>query len=107
MTNHMAMMMNMMMGGMMSDGGGFPGMMMNRGMMDDGMMMNPGMMNFSGFPGMMMGPGMMRSMAGSQTGSATVNGGWQSGNGTTVVLDGEGSALNASEIHVVVFPHLT
>ena len=88
MTNHMAMMMNMMMGGggMMSGGGGFPGMMMG-----------PGMMN----------PQMMMGMAGSQTGSATVDSGWQSGSSTTVVLEGDGSIHDASDICVMVFPHLT
>ncbi len=83
MTNHMAMMMGS--GGMMS-GGGFPGMMMG-----------PGMMN----------PQMMMGMAGSQTGSATVNSSWQSGSSTTLVLEGYGSAHNASDICVMVFPHLT
>jgi hypothetical protein len=112
MTNHIAMMMGMMMGsgGMMS-GGGFPGMMMGPGMMNPQMMM-PGMMNNSAFPGMMMGPGMMNpqmmmGMAGSQTGSATVNSSWQSGSSTTLVLEGYGSAHNASDICVMVFPHLT
>ena len=104
MTNHMTMMMNMMMGG---------GMM--GGMMRGPEMMNmPGMMmNNSEFPGMMRGPemmnmpGMMMNMAGSQTGSATVNSGWESGSSTTVMLEGDGSVHDASDICVIVFPHLT
>lgn len=112
MTNHMAMMNKMMMGHG-RDHGGYYG----------GMTMGPGMMNNSGFPDMMMdpnmmiGPGMMGDMpsdmmmmmaiAGSHTGSAVVNSGWQPGNSTSITLDGEGSARDASDICVMVFPHLT
>ena len=110
-TNHMAMMMM----GHGRDHGGYYG----------GMTMGPGMMNNSSFPGMMnpnmiMGPGMMGdmpsdmmmnmmmvAMAGSHTGSAVVNSGWQPGNSTSITLDGEGSARDASDICVMVFPHLT
>lgn len=95
MSNHMAMMMNMMMGG--SGHGGHSG----------GMMMGLGMMNFSGFPEMMMGPGQLTTAFQSQTGSTIVNSGWQTGNTIDVVLNGNGSAYDASDIHVMVFPHLT
>jgi uncharacterized membrane protein len=50
---------------------------------------------------------MMRSMAGSQTGSAVINSGWQSGSSISIILEGDGSAHEASDIHVMVFPHLT
>jgi hypothetical protein len=115
MTNHMATMNKMMMGHG-RDHGGYYG----------GMTMGPGLMNNSGFPGMMMnpnmmmGPGMMgdmssdmmmmmmmADMAGSHTGSAVVNSGWQPGNSTSITLDGEGSARDASDICVMVFPQLT
>jgi hypothetical protein len=68
-------------------------------------------------PGMMMGPGMMGGMhsnmmtmmstAGSHTGSAVVNSGWQSGSSISIMLEGEGSARDASDICVMIFPHLT
>jgi hypothetical protein len=110
-TNHMAMMNKMMMMGHGRDHGGYYG----------GMTMGPGVMNNSGFPGMMMNPNMMMepgmmgdmpsdmmmAMAGSHTGSAVVNSGWQPGNSTSITLDGEGSAGDASDICVMVFPHLT
>lgn len=50
---------------------------------------------------------MMMSMTGSQTGSAVVNSGWQSGSSISIILEGDGSAHEASDIHVMVFPHLT
>lgn len=78
MTNHMEMM-NMMMGG---------------GQMDMGMM--------GSTPS-----DMMMSMEGSQTGSAVINSGWQSGSSISIILEGDGSAHEASDIHVMVFPHLT
>jgi len=76
MTNHMAMMMNMMMG--------------------------PGMMD--GMPSNMMA---MMSTADSHTGSAVVNSGWQSGSSISIRLEGDTSARDASDICVMVFPHLT
>ncbi|MFL6522150.1 MAG: hypothetical protein ACJ71B_01580 [Nitrososphaera sp.] len=76
MTNHMTMMMNMMMGS---------GKMM--GDMHSGMM--------------------MMATAGSDTGSAVVNIGWQSGNTASITLEGDRSARDASDICVMVFPHLT
>ena len=103
MTNHMAMMMNMMMGpwmmnpGMMMNNSGFPNMMMN-----PGMMMGPGMMG-----GMHSNMMTMMSTAGSHTGSAVVNSGWQSGNSTSITLEGDRSVRDASDICVMVFPHLT
>ena len=59
--------------------------------------------------GMMMGGDrtMMMPMSGSQTGSAVVNSGWQSGSSINIMLEGEGLAHDASDIHVMVFPHLT
>jgi hypothetical protein len=132
-TNHEAMR-NMMMGGGMMGGGQMDMGMMNQGMMDMGGMNNTGRMMGGGGgeqmgggmmdmgtrnqTGMMMGTDssmmmggtpsdMMMSMAGSQTGSAVLNSGWQSGTTISVMLQGEGSAHDASEIHVMVFPHLT
>ena len=112
MTNHMAMM-NMMMG----YGGHYDGMNIGPGMMTAPNMM----MNNSGFPSMMMNPdmmmgsgvmgdmhsGMMMAMAGSHTGSAVLNSDWQSGNSTSITLEGDRSARDASDICVMVFPHLT
>ena len=49
----------------------------------------------------------MMPMSGSQTGSAVVNSGWQSGSSINIMLEGEGSAHDTSDIHVMVFPHLT
>jgi plastocyanin len=93
-TNHEAMR-NMMMGG----GGGEQ---MGGGMMGGGMMGADGNMMMNGTQS-----GMMMTTARSQTGSAVVNSGWQSGTTISVMLDGEGSAHDASDIHVMVFPHLT
>jgi hypothetical protein len=116
MTNHMSMM-NMMMGGGRNHGGYSDGMTMGQGMM-----INPNMMmNNSAFPSMMnpgmMGSGMMdgihpdmmmmMAMAGSHTGSAVVDIGWQSGSSTSITLEGDRSARDASDICVMVFPHLT
>ena len=42
----------------------------------------------------------------SLTGSTIANSGWESGGSITIRLDGE-SAYEASELHVMVFPHLT
>jgi hypothetical protein len=122
MTNHMAMM-NMMMGaGNDGDYGGYHGGGMT---MEPGMMTAPNMtmtMNNSGFPGMMMNPDIMMgsgimmgnmdsetmvAMAGSHTGSTVVNSGWRSGNSTSITLEGDTSARDASDICVMVFPHLT
>jgi hypothetical protein len=112
MTNHMAMMNMMMLGHGRDHGGYYSGMTMGPGMMAGPNMM----MNNSGFPDMMMGPGMMgdmhsgrmmMAMAGSHTGSAVVNSGWQSGNSTNITLEGDRSASDASDICVMVFPHLT
>jgi len=92
MTNHMAMMNKMMMGHGRDHSGYYGGMTMGPGMMGD----TPS--------DMMM---MMAAMAGSHTGSAVVNSGWQPGNSTSITLDGEGSARDASDICVMVFPYLT
>ena len=97
MTNHMAMMNMMMLGHGRDHGGYYSGMTMGPGMMSGPNMM----MNNSGFPDMMM------AMAGSHTGSAVVNSGWQSGNSTNITLEGDRSASDASDICVMVFPHLT
>jgi hypothetical protein len=105
MTNHMETM-NMMMGGGHMDMG-----MMNQGMMDIGGMNNTGGMMGGGHMDMgMMGnttSDMMMPIAGSQTGSAVVNSGWHSGSSISILLEGDGSAHEASDIHVMVFPHLT
>lgn len=101
----MAMMMNMMMGtGRGGDYDGYHG----------GMAMGPEMVTA---PDMMMGSGkmmgdmhsgmMMMATAGSDTGSAVVNIGWQSGNTASITLEGDRSARDASDICVMVFPHLT
>jgi hypothetical protein len=128
-TNHEAMRNMMRGGGGEQMGGGQMDMgMMNQGMMDMGGMNNTGRMMGGGGgmmdmgtgnqTGMMMGADssmmmggtpsdMMMSMAGSQTGSAVVNSGWQSGTTISIILEGDGSAHEASDIHVMVFPHLT
>jgi hypothetical protein len=115
MTNHMAMMMsNMMMGGssmgttsgnVMTMNPGIMGMesssMPARGMLgSNGAMMTGGTMN--GTQSSMMA--MMTSQ--SQSGSTVVNGGWQSGSTINVLLAGNGSVYDTSDICVMVFPHL-
>ena len=60
------------------------------------------MMGGGGFPGMMMEPGMMMTtMARPQTGSAVVDSGWQSGSSITIMLEGDEPAHDASDIHVI------
>jgi hypothetical protein len=121
MTNHMPMMM-MMMNNMMIGGGSIGNM--SRGIMT----MSPGMMGMSS--SMMPPTDMMSSndamgmigstvsgtqsrmitmmmMPQSQSGSTVINGGWQSGNTVNVPLVGNGSAYDAADLCVMVFPHLT
>ena len=42
----------------------------------------------------------------SQSGSTVVNAGWQSGSTINVLLAGNGSVYDTSDICVMVFPHL-
>ncbi|AIF85555.1 PLP-dependent enzyme, histidinol-phosphate/aromatic aminotransferase or cobyric acid decarboxylase [Candidatus Nitrososphaera evergladensis SR1] len=46
------------------------------------------------------------AMQRSQTGSTFVEGGWKSGVAVKVKLDGDSSAFEAQDIHVMVFPHI-
>jgi hypothetical protein len=47
------------------------------------------------------------TMSQSQSGSTIVNGGWQSGSTINILLAGDGSAYDAADLCVMVFPHLT
>jgi hypothetical protein len=103
MTNH-----SQMMGGMGSDSGH------GGGMMDSGMTgsqhsqqggMDMTMMGNS--TSMTMPHGAQSVMMETQTGSALVQSGWQTGSAFTIRLDGTSSAYDASDVHVMVFPHLT
>jgi hypothetical protein len=91
MTNHMGMMAGMenrWSNGMMSYG-----------------MMNTSAMGMYDMPGH--GNGTQYYMMHIQSGSSTADGGWESGDEVTVTLDGDSSAYEASDVHVMVFPHIT
>ncbi len=103
MTNHMAMM-NMMMGM-----GGFIGNNMSSVMIHSSMlgMANMGMMMGSNSSGIMM-DGTHSGMAmNSQIGSTVIENGWQPGRAINIKLEGNGSAFEASDLCVMVFPHIT
>lgn len=42
-----------------------------------------------------------------QSGSATVDAGWETGDEVQVTLDGNASAYDAADVHVIAFPHIT
>ena len=42
-----------------------------------------------------------------QSGSDLVEGGWESGEDVQITLDGDESVYEASDVHVMVFPHIT
>jgi hypothetical protein len=88
MTNHMGMMSN-----------GWNGGMMNNSMMD---MSGMGMYGMPAY-----GNGTQYHMMQTQSGSSTVDAGWELGDEVTVTLDGDLSAYDVSDVHVMVFPHIT
>lgn len=91
------------------------GMTNHRGMMDMmvgggmGGMVNPGMtsMNSMGAMTTNMTNSTQHGMIQMQSGSSTLDAGWESGDEVTITLDGDASAYDAADVHVMVFPHIT
>jgi hypothetical protein len=107
-TNHEQMMKDMMGGGSMGSGmggGSMGGMSGGMGQQSMGQGMTMGNNNNTQSMAMMT-MGQENNMQ-SQTGSSIIiEGGWLSGTTVKVKLDGDGSAFNAQDIHVMVFPHI-
>lgn len=104
MTNHMAMM-NMMMGM-----GGFSGNNMSSVMIHSstlGMANMRMMMGGSNSSGIMMDGTHSGIAMNSQIGSTVIENGWQPVRAINIKLEGNGSAFEASDLCVMVFPHIT
>ncbi|UVS69545.1 hypothetical protein [Nitrososphaera viennensis] len=103
MTNHNQMM-DMMHGGSSGMMGGMSGMTGGLSGMGQHGMSHGIMANNTQSTMMMIGH---EDAMQSQTGSALVQAGWKAGVTVKVNLDGNTSAFDAQDIHVMVFPHLT
>jgi hypothetical protein len=104
MTNHMAMMNMMMIGGF---SGNMSSMMVGSNMMmepDMGAMMGS---NRSGMTMTMMDEIHSGMAMNSQTGTTVIENGWQPGRTISIKLEENGSAFEASDLCVMVFPHIT
>ena len=101
-------MMDENMGGMTGPGamGMHSGMMPGQSMIGSNMPMTWNHQDMPAWNATQMGGSAKSIHQESLTGSAIANSGWESGGAITIRLDGE-SAYEASELHVMVFPHLT